>query len=113
MWNKIVKRFYKAPLRGLELDNHTNPIRGLIVSASNGVNLKQKPRFFSRRRPPQADGGLKREAGSFDWDVFGRYLAVSQFGLKILKFWARFSDKWSKYRYINDSGRQRDGRNDP
>ena len=45
MWNKIVKRFYETQLRCLELDNHTNPIRGMIVSAYNGVNLKQKPRF--------------------------------------------------------------------
>jgi hypothetical protein len=43
MWNKIVKRFYETQLRCLELDNHTNPIRGMIVSAYNGVNLKKNP----------------------------------------------------------------------
>jgi hypothetical protein len=42
MWNKIVKRFYKAQLRCLELDNHTNPIGGMIVSAYNGGKPQTK-----------------------------------------------------------------------
>jgi len=72
----------------LEQTNDKHSVGGLIVRASDGLNLKTKPRFRN------AGGGV------FFLRLFemARILLYKKRDIKTLKFWDKFSDNHIKIR---------------